>query len=118
MAENKSKKDKEKEEKIIPTSKEEVKLNDLFQDLFKKISMNTYDVDVDNNKKSIDTMSEKIKRVIADDIEEMKSYGGENDLSRFLLNTIQNSNKLSSLISDPKSDNALENLFLSGEDDE
>ena len=116
MAENKSKKDKEKEEKIIPTSKEEVKLNDLFQDLFKKISMNTYDVDVDNNKKSIDTMSEKIKRVIADDIEEMKSYGGENDLSRFLMNTIANSNKFGNTIVDQKhASEGLESIFLSGD---
>ena len=106
---------KEKEEKIIKPSKDEIKLNELFQDLYKKIAMNTHDVDVDNNKNTIDAMSEKIKRVIADDMDEMKTFGGENDLSRFLMNTIQNSNKLSSLISDPKADDALENLFLSGE---
>ena len=116
MAENKSKKEKEKEEKIIPTSKEEVKLNDLFQDLFKKISMNTHDVDIDGNKRSIDAMSEKIKRVISDDIEEMKSYGGENDLSRFLMNTIANSNKFGNTIIDQKnSSEGLESIFLSGD---
>ena len=116
MANNKTEKEK-KEEKVIQTSKEEVKLNDLFQDLYKKISMNTHDVDMDNNKIAIDTMSEKIKRVIADDMEEMKSYGGENDLSRFLINTIQNSNngKFASNITDPRNENALENLFTSGE---
>ena len=116
MAENKSKKEKEKEEKIIPTSKEEVKLNDLFQDLFKKISMNTHDVDIDNNKKSIDAMSEKIKRVISDDIEELKAYGGENDLSRFLMNTIANSNKFGNTIIDQKhASEGLESIFLSGD---
>ncbi len=107
-----------KEEKIVPTSKDEMKLNELFQDLFKKISMNTHEVDIDSNKTAIDTMSEKIKRVIADDMAEMKSYGGENDLSRFLINTIQNSNsnKFAANIKDPKNnENALENLFMSGE---
>lgn len=114
---NKSEKEK-KEEKVIQTSKEEIKLNDLFRDLYKKISMNTHDVDVDVNKTSMDTMSEKIKRVIADDMEEMKTYGGENDLSRFLMNTIQNSGstKFSSNITDPRNpENTLENLFTSGE---
>lgn len=107
---------KEKEEKSIPASKEEVKLNDLFHELYKKISMNTHDVDVDSNINAIDAMSEKIKRVIADDMEEMKTFGGENDLSRFLMNTIQNSSKLSSMVStNDKNDNMLENLFLSGE---
>ena len=119
MANKNEKKNKnEKEEKnTIPTSKEEIKLNELFQDIYKKISMNTYDMDDEKNKESIDAMSEKIKRVIAEDMEEMKSYGGENDLSRFLINTIQNSNsgKFATNITDPKNESALENLFMSGE---
>ena len=116
MANNKTEKEK-KEEKIVQTSKEEVKLNELFQDLYKKISLNTHDMDTDINKISLDTMSEKIRRVIADDMEEMKSYGGENDLSRFLINTIQNSNsgKFATNITDPKNEHALDNLFMSGE---
>jgi hypothetical protein len=117
MANKNKKKDNEnKEENVIKTSKEEIKLNELFQDLFKKISMNTHDVDIDSNKNSIDAMSEKIKRVIADDMEEMKSYGGENDLSRFLMNTIANSNKFGNTIVDQKNvDTGLESLFLSGD---
>jgi hypothetical protein len=117
MAENKSKNKKDdKDEKIIPTSKDEVKLNDLFQDLYKKISMNTNDVDVDINKNSIDAMSEKIKRVIAEDMEEMKTYGGENDLSRFLMNTIANSNKFTNLVIDNKNpEKGLDSIFLSGD---
>ena len=117
MAENKSKNKKDdKDEKIIPTSKEEVKLNDLFQDLYKKISMNTNDVDIDINKSSIDAMSEKIKRVIAEDMEEMKTYGGENDLSRFLMNTIANSNKFANLVIDNKNpEKGLDSIFLSGD---
>ena len=116
MANNKTEKEK-KEEKVVQTSKEEVKLNELFQDLYKKISLNTHDMDTDINKISLDTMSEKIRRVIADDMEEMKSYGGENDLSRFLINTIQNSNsgKFATNITDPKNEHALDNLFMSGE---
>ena len=117
MANKNEKKEKEKEEKVVPTSKDEVKLNDLFQELYKKISMNTHDMDVENNKTAINTMSEKIKRVIADDMTEMKSYGGENDLSRFLINTIMNSNanKFGVDLKDLKYDNALENIFTSGE---
>lgn len=117
MAENKSKNKKDdKDEKVIPTSKEEVKLNDLFQDLYKKISMNTNDVDVDVNKQSIDAMSEKIKRVIAEDMEEMKSYGGENDISRFLMNTIANSNKFANMVIDNKNpEKGLDSIFLSGD---
>ena len=114
MAKNKTENNKNKEEQVVQTSKEEIKLNDLFQDLYKKISMNTHDVDVDGNKIAIDAMSEKIKRVIADDMEEMKSYGGENDLSRFLMNTIQNSTKFSNIQFDQKnSDQGLESLFVS-----
>lgn len=110
-------KNEKKEEKVIQTSKEEIKLNDLFKDIYKKISMNTHDVDEDINRISIDTLSEKIKRVIEDDMEEMKTYGGENDLSRFLMNTIQNSGsgKFASNVMDPKNDNALDQLFVSGE---
>ena len=112
-----NKTDKDKEKEVVKTSKEEIKLNDIFKDLYKKISMNTHDVDEDVNKLSIDTLSEKIRRVIADDMDEMKTYGGENDLSRFLINTIQNSGtgKFATNVLDPKNDNALDNLFVSGE---
>ena len=44
---NKSEKEKREDknrDKEIQTSKEEIKLNDLFQDLYKKISMNTHDI--------------------------------------------------------------------------
>jgi hypothetical protein len=116
MAENKSKNKKEEESKQQVTSKEEIKLNDLFQDLFKKISMNTHDVDLDNNLKSINAMSEKIKKVIADDIDELKVYGGENDLSRFLMNTIANSNKFNNTqINQKNVDKGLESLFIGGD---
>ena len=113
---NKNEKKEKKEEKLFQTNKEEVKLNELFQELYKKIAMNTHDMDVNVNKNAIDSMSEKIKKVIADDMEEMKSYGGENDLSRFLINTIQNTTgKFASNVTDPKNDNALESIFMSGE---
>lgn len=113
---NKNEKKEKKEEKLFQTNKEEVKLNELFQELYKKIAMNTHDMDVNVNKNAIDSMSEKIKKVIADDMEEMKSYGGENDLSRFLINTIQNTTgKFASNVTDAKNDNALESIFMSGE---
>ena len=50
---NKSEKEKREDknrDREIQTSKDEIKLNDLFQDLYKKISMNTHDVDADANK--------------------------------------------------------------------
>jgi hypothetical protein len=78
--------------------------------------MNTHDVDLDNNLKSINAMSEKIKKVIADDIDELKVYGGENDLSRFLMNTIANSNKFNNTqINQKNVDKGLESLFIGGD---
>jgi hypothetical protein len=121
MAKNDKEKDKKDESKDprkspdIQTSKEEIKLNELFQELYKKISINTHEVDVTKNQSSIDAMSEKIKRVIAEDMDEMKTFGGENDISRFLMNTIQNSNKFN-ISSDLKNiDTGLESIFLSGD---
>lgn len=121
MAKNDKEKDKKDESKDprkspdIQTSKEEIKLNELFQELYKKISINTHEVDITKNQSSIDAMSEKIKRVIAEDMDEMKTFGGENDISRFLMNTIQNSNKFN-ISSDLKNiDTGLESIFLSGD---
>lgn len=109
-----NKKEEKKDEQQHKTSNEEIKLNDLFQDIFKKISLGSYDIDIDRNKNQIEAMSEKIRKVIADDMDEMKTYGGENDLTRFLLNTIQKSGKNFGNLSDIKTDNmTLENLFLS-----
>ena len=109
-----AKKEETKKENTPETSKEEVKLNDLFQDIYKKISMGAYEMDIEKNKNQIDAMSEKIRKVIDSDMDEMKSYGGENDLTRFLLNTIQKSGRNFSNLGDIKTDNmTLENLFLS-----
>ena len=112
MANNK--KEETKKDNTPETSKEELKLNDLFQDIYKKISMGAYEMDIEKNKNQIDAMSEKIRKVIDSDMDEMKSYGGENDLTRFLLNTIQKSGRNFSNLGDIKTDNmTLENLFLS-----
>ena len=106
MAENK---------KEVP--KEAIKMNELFQDLYKKISSSTYEIDKERNKDQIDNLSDKIKKVMNNDLEEMKTYGGENDLTRFLLNTIQKSGKYTGTISDLKNstlnNDALEKLFSS-----
>ena len=106
MAENK---------KEVP--KEAIKMNELFQDLYKKISSSTYEIDKERNKDQIDNLSDKIKKVMNNDLEEMKTYGGENDLTRFLLNTIQKSGKYTGTIHDLKNstlnNDALEKLFLS-----
>ena len=109
-----AKKDETKKENVPETSKDEVKLNDLFQDIYKKISMGAYEMDIEKNKNQIEAMSEKIRKVIDSDMEEMKTYGGENDLTRFLLNTIQRSGRNFTNLGDIRTDNmSLENLFLS-----
>jgi hypothetical protein len=49
-------------------------------------------------------------------MEEMKNYGGENDISRFLMNTIANSNKFGNMTIDMKNpESGLESLFLSSD---
>lgn len=109
-----AKKEETKKENTSETSREEVKLNELFQDIYKKISMGAYEMDIEKNKNQIEAMSEKIRKVIDSDMDEMKTYGGENDLTRFLLNTIQRSGRNFTNMSDIKTDNmSLENLFLS-----
>ena len=102
-----------KNKKDIDISKDEVKLNSLFQDMYKKISSNTYGMDKSENLDQINILSDKINKVINDDLEEMKEYGGKNDLTRFLLNTLQNSNKYNSIDTKNGNNDTLENLFLS-----
>lgn len=102
-----------KNKKDIDISKDEVKLNSLFQDMYKKISSNTYGMDKSENLDQINNLSDKINKVINDDLEEMKEYGGKNDLTRFLLNTLQNSNKYNSIDAKNGNNDTLENLFLS-----
>lgn len=102
-----------KNKKDIDISKDEVKLNSLFQDMYKKISSNTYGMDKSENLDQLNNLSDKINKVINDDLEEMKEYGGKNDLTRFLLNTLQNSNKYNSIDTKNGNNDTLENLFLS-----
>ena len=104
-------KNKEEENKV---TQDDVKMNNIFQDVYKQISANTYDMNKDNNSKQIEFLNDKINKVINSDLEEMRSYGGKNDLTKFLLNTIQSANKLSvTSLNDPKNDDLLESLFLS-----
>ena len=104
-------KNKEEENKV---TQDDVKMNNIFQDVYKQISANTYDINKDNNSKQIEFLNDKINKVINSDLEEMRSYGGKNDLTKFLLNTIQSANKLSvTSLNDPKNDDLLESLFLS-----
>lgn len=106
--------EKKKEQKI--DVKDAVKMNELFQDLYKKISSSTYEMDRERNKDQIDGLSDKIKKVMNEDLEEMKTFGGENDLTRFLINTIQKSNKFTGSIGDINNNNnadLLEKIFMS-----
>jgi 6-pyruvoyl-tetrahydropterin synthase len=112
MADNKNK-SREKEDKIS-SNKDIIKMNDLFQDIYKKISTSTYEIEREKNKDQIDSISDRIRKVINDDLDEMKTYGGENDLTRFLLNTIQKTNRQITGASNTSSDSELlEKIFLS-----
>ena len=112
MADNKNK-SREKEDKIS-SNKDIIKMNDLFQDIYKKISTSTYEIEREKNKDQIDSISDRIRKVINDDLDEMKTYGGENDLTRFLLNTIQKTNRQITATSNNSSDaELLEKIFLS-----
>ena len=102
-----NKKDKREEE--IKVTKDCVKLDKVFQDLYKKISNNTYDTDRELNTDQIKNLVNRIDDVINSDLEELKEYGGKNDLTRFLLVTLQNSGKYNGV----NDDETLENIFLS-----
>ena len=108
MANNKSKQDD------VINEKDNERLQELFKDLYKKLSIGTYDTDKDSNLDQIKNLADKVNRVMNYDLDEMKKFGGENDISRFLLNTIQNSgdSTLKSL-SGNLTEDSLEKLFMS-----
>ena len=107
-----NKKDKHEEE--IKVTKDGVKLDKVFQDLYKKISTNTYDTDRELNTDQIKNLVNRIDDVINSDLEELKEYGGKNDLTRFLLVTLQNSGKYNGINAQSiNDDETLENIFLS-----
>ena len=107
-----NKKDKHEEE--IKVTKDGVKLDKVFQDLYKKISTNTYDTDRELNTDQIKNLVNRIDDVINSDLQELKEYGGKNDLTRFLLVTLQNSGKYNGISAQSiNEDETLENIFLS-----
>ena len=108
-----NKKDNKNEDEVKIT-KDGIKLDKVFQDLYTKISTNTYNTDRDLNTDQIKNLVNKIDDVINSDLEELKEYGGKNDLTRFLLVTLQNSGKYNGIASQSVSDDdTLENIFLS-----
>ena len=108
-----NKKDTKNEDEVKIT-KDGIKLDKVFQDLYTKISTNTYNTDRDLNTDQIKNLVNKIDDVINSDLEELKEYGGKNDLTRFLLVTLQNSGKYNGIASQSVSDDdTLENIFLS-----
>ena len=111
MANNKSKNKNDNEMKV---TKDGIKLDKIFQDLYKKVSTNTYDTDREKNTDQIHNLVNKIDDVINSDLEELKEYGGKNDLTRFLLLTLQNSGKYTGVTTHSNNDEeTLENIFLS-----
>lgn len=101
----------------VNISKDDIKLNSVFQDMYKKIANNTYDIDREQNINQIKNIENRIDKIIDNDLEEMKNYGGgTNDLTRFLLTTLQNSGKYpgASIAGKNNGDSeTLESLFLS-----
>ena len=67
-----NKKDKREEE--IKVTKDGVKLDKVFQDLYKKISTNTYDTDRELNTDQIKNLVNRIDDVINSDLEELKEF--------------------------------------------
>ena len=105
-----------KNDKVTDITKDDVKLNTLYQDLYKKISTNTYEIDRDKNLSQIDNIVDRVDKVINGDLEEMRSYGGKNDITRFLLTTLQNSGKYPGAVNNVSNINdneTLESLFMS-----
>ena len=110
-----AKKDKKTQPDEI--TKDDVRLNSLYQDLYKRVLTNTYDSNIDVNKTQINDIMNKIDDVLNGDLDEMKKYGGQNDLTRFLLVTLQNSGQFSGInnatLQQGNDADLLESIFLS-----
>ena len=110
-----ARKDKKKEANEI--TKDDIRLNSLYQDLYKRVLNNTYDTDINVNKTQINDIINKIDDVLNGDLDEMKKYGGQNDLTRFLLVTLQNSGKFAGInnttLQQGNDTDLIESIFLS-----
>lgn len=78
-----AKKDKKNEPKVTV---QDIKLNGISDEIFKRISSNTYKSPTDNLA-SIDRIDKKIDNILSYDMDELKQYSGD-DLSVFLYKTI------------------------------
>lgn len=81
-----AKKDNKNEPKV---SLQDIKLNGISDEIFKRISTNTYKSPVDNIE-NLDQIEKKIDNILASDMDELKQYSGE-DLSTFLYKTMSDS---------------------------
>lgn len=84
-----ARKDKEREKSMI--SIEDVNKNSVFEDIYDRISSNTYKKPMDNIKQ-IDALDNKIQNILSGDIGEMKNETGDN-LSMFLSKTLASNDK-------------------------
>lgn len=97
----------------ITINKDDIKVNNSFQELFSKIASNTYKAPLDNQHQ-IDGIEQKINSIINSDIDELKAQTG-NDLTSFLTSTLSSNNRAASQVNKlnfNKNDD-LESLFLS-----
>lgn len=109
-------KNDKKNEKVSDITKDDVKLNTMYQDLYKKISTNTYEIDREKNLNQINNLTDRVDKVINGDLDEMRSYGGKNDITRFLLTTLQNSGSYPGSVNNVNMKNdsdTLESIFMS-----
>lgn len=76
--------------KNMDLTKEDIKINDIFDDMFKKVSRNTYDTSADAENQ-FDGLEHKLTQILSHDIEDLKSFAG-NDLSTFIVKTLSKDN--------------------------
>ena len=80
-------KDSEKDKrKISALSKSVSKLNDISKDLISSITQNTQKM-TNHNTEEINDLNRRINDVLVSEMEDIKSYGGE-DISTFILRTL------------------------------
>lgn len=84
-----ARKDKERDKSMI--SVDDISKNSVFEDIYGRISSNTYKKPMDNIKQ-IDALDNKIQDILSGDIGEMKNETGDN-LSMFLSKTLANNDK-------------------------
>lgn len=85
-------KDSEKDQKnLTPISKALTRLNNISKDILSSITQNAYKMD-NKNAAEIDKLNDTINKVLISEMDDIKSFGGE-DISSFIFRTLTEKNK-------------------------